>query len=55
MDFHSIKLLFDNSNKTILIDNNNNYLHISYKNILYKKINMDVNYIMEQYLLNLIL
>ena len=31
MDFHSIKLLIDNSNETILIDNNNNYLHIFYK------------------------
>jgi len=31
MDFHSIKLLIDNSNETILIDNNNHYLHIFYK------------------------
>ena len=31
MDFHSIQLLINNSNETILIDDNNNYLHILYK------------------------
>jgi len=31
MDFHIIKILINSSNETILIDENNNFLHIFYK------------------------